>query len=118
MVVRCLFLCIVLIAANVSPVAIADGPSGKQGYRTIEELFSAYRKATEDRDWKSLFLLGTRERQDSDILMLIVSAATSNDGTLKFFVGTTHGSFSTDTNPILVILGIDDSGNHRHRNGL
>lgn len=86
MVVRCLFLCVALIAANVSLVAMADGPSGKQGSRTIDELFSAYRKATEDRDWKTLFLLGTPERQDSDILMLIVSAATSNDATLKSLV--------------------------------
>lgn len=86
MVVRRLVLCIILIAADVSPVAMADEPSGKQASRTIEELFSAYRKATEERDWKALFKLGTREWQDSEILMLIVGAATSNDGTLKNLV--------------------------------
>jgi hypothetical protein len=85
-ILKCLFLGIVLICATTALVVLADRPPDAQGYKTIEELFGAYKKATEDRDWKSLFLLGTRERQDSEILMLAVSAATSNDATLRTLV--------------------------------
>ena len=67
-------------------VVLADRPPDSRGYKTIEELFSAYKKATEDRDWRALFLLGIPERQDSDLLMLAVSAAASNDETLRSLV--------------------------------
>ncbi len=86
MIFRCLYVSIALICATIPLVVMGGEPPGKQGYRTIEELFSAYKKATEDRDWESLFLLGTRELQDSEIVMLVVSAATSNDETLKGLV--------------------------------
>jgi hypothetical protein len=75
----------VLIAAVASP-AIADRPADALGHKTIEELYAAYKEATEKRDWKALFLLSTPERQNADILMLAVSAATSNDATLRRLV--------------------------------
>jgi hypothetical protein len=66
---------------------VAPGvPADSQGYKTIEELFAAYKKAQENHDWKKLFLLGTPERQDSEILSLVISAATSNDVALKNLV--------------------------------
>jgi ketosteroid isomerase-like protein len=66
--------------------AQAYRPPESQNYKTIEELFSAYKKATESRDWNALFLLGTPERQDCDLLMLVVSAAKSNDEMLRTLV--------------------------------
>ncbi len=85
-VARYLFWCVALIYATIPLVTGADGPPDKPGCRTIDELFSAYKKATEDRDWRALFLLGTREKQDCDILMLVVHAATSQDATLRSLV--------------------------------
>lgn len=85
-IVRYLYWCVALIYATIPLVTVADGPPDKQGCRTIDQLFSAYKKATEDRDWRALFLLGTREKQDCDILMLVVNAATSHDATLRSLV--------------------------------
>jgi hypothetical protein len=86
MMLRCPYLGIVLICATMPLVVLADGPPDSPSYKTIEELFSAYKKATEDRDWKALFLLGTPARQDRDLLMVAVSAAASNDETLRSLV--------------------------------
>ncbi len=83
---RCLCIGILLTLAETPSNVVADTPHDAHTYKTVDELFSAYKKATEGRDWKSLFLLGTPERQDSEILMLAVGAATSSDATLRSLV--------------------------------
>ena len=44
MILRRLFLGIVLIWAAMPSIVMADRPSDSQGYKTIGELFAAYRK--------------------------------------------------------------------------
>jgi len=77
-------------AAVVAVILVSDllaaAPANTNGYKTIEALYAAYKSATEARDWESLFLLGTPERQDAEVLMLAVTAATSNDATLRSLV--------------------------------
>jgi hypothetical protein len=68
--------------AKGSPL-VAVAPASGRGHKTIEELYAAYQSATENRDWESLYLLYTPERQDGEILMLAVTAATSKDATLR-----------------------------------
>ncbi len=86
MILRYLCLGVLLTCGTTALVVLADGPPDSRGAKTIEELFSAYKKATEDGDWKALFLLGTPERQDSDLLMVAVGTAASNDETLRSLV--------------------------------
>jgi len=76
----------VLIAAAIASPVIAARPADTPGCKTIDELYAAYKKATENRDWRTLFLLGTPERQNTDILIFAVSAATSNDATFRSLV--------------------------------
>lgn len=73
----------VLMCAPVAALVMAGTPADSQGHKTIEELYAAYQKATENGDLKALFLLGTPERQDGEILMVAVTAATSKDVTLR-----------------------------------
>lgn len=77
------YLATVLACAPVAALVVAGTPADSPGYKTIEELYAAYQKATENSDWKALFLLGTPERQDGEILMIAVTAATSKDATLR-----------------------------------
>jgi hypothetical protein len=79
-------------AGKSGTVAAADTPSqgqasnGGHGYKTVEELFVAYKKATEEKDWKTLFLLRTPDMQDIAILGIAVNAATSKDATCRSLV--------------------------------
>ncbi len=75
-----------VVAAIAVSALLAAEPANSNGYRTIEELYAAYKSATEARDWKALFVLGTPERQDAEVLMLTVTAATSNDAILRSLV--------------------------------
>jgi hypothetical protein len=93
MVFRRLYLGIVLIGIAVPSIAMAGEPSDRRGFKTIDELFAAYKKATEERDWKALFLLGTPERQDADILQLAINAASSKDTTFRNIVGKHGGNW-------------------------
>lgn len=86
MILRWLCLGISLACNSIALDVTADTPPSSGGYETIEGLFSAYKKATKDRDWRTLFLLGTPEHQDCDLLTLVVSAATSKDDRLRRLV--------------------------------
>lgn len=61
----------------------ADDALIRQGYSSIDELFKTYQRASESRDWKALFSLGTPAYQDQQLLELAVSAAISNDPALR-----------------------------------
>ena len=72
-----------LLCVTMGVAAGADRSPASTGYDTIDGMFAAYRTATQDRDWKALFLLGTPARQDGELLMLAVNAVTSKDTTLR-----------------------------------
>lgn len=86
MILRCVYLAVVFNCGTMPFAVMADSPPDGPHYNTIDELFTAYKKATEDRDWKTLFLLGTPEQQNVRILDIAVNAATSSDGTLRSLV--------------------------------
>lgn len=77
---------IFLLCLAAAPSVAAESQPVQPGCKTIEGLFAAYKKATENRDWKTLFLLGTPEQQDCELLMLTVGAATSGDGEVRRLV--------------------------------
>ena len=60
-------------------VAAAGEPPRNSGYDTPEELFEAYRQATNNRNWKTQFALGTSEFQDSQIFDIALGSASSDD---------------------------------------
>ena len=77
-VVKVLVASISIFCASTAVNVLAGEPP-RNGHDTIEDLFEAYKKAMNDRDWDSLFLLGTAEYQNAAIFQLVVNAAISND---------------------------------------
>ena len=76
-------LAVLLLSVAAGFAAGADASPASNAYGTIDGLFGAYQTATQGRDWRALFLLGTPARQDGELLMLAVNAVTSKDTTLR-----------------------------------
>lgn len=61
------------------PLDVGCRVSRSSGHETIQQVFDAYRNATEKKDWNTLFLLGTPQHQNVVLLTTIIVAAGSKD---------------------------------------
>jgi len=74
------------LSVALTAVACAENAPSNAGYDSPEEVFAAYKKATNDRAWRNLFSIFTAERQNVEILHIAIQAAVSNDETLRTIV--------------------------------